>query len=141
MKENSFILKKAKSRQYPAQTITDADYADDIALLANSPTKAELQLHSLEQAAGGISLHVTADKMEYMCLIKKNISSLNGDSLKQVDRFTHFGSSVSSTENGINERLEKAWFAIDRLPIIWKSNLSDKIKRIFPSSGRVDSTA
>ena len=32
-KENGFELIK-KSRRYPAKTITDADYADDIAILA-----------------------------------------------------------------------------------------------------------
>ena len=39
IKENDFTLKKkkkAKSRRYPAETITDADYADDLALLANT---------------------------------------------------------------------------------------------------------
>ena len=36
-------------------------------------------------------------------------------------------------------RLPKAWTVIEKLSIIWKSNLSDKIKRIFPSSGRVNS--
>ena len=34
MKENGLKLAKERSRQYPAQTITDADYADDVALLA-----------------------------------------------------------------------------------------------------------
>ena len=34
-------LKKARSRRYPAQTISDADYADDLALLANTPAQAE----------------------------------------------------------------------------------------------------
>ena len=38
MKDNGFKLTKERSRRYPAQTITDADYADDIALLANTPT-------------------------------------------------------------------------------------------------------
>ena len=38
MKENGFKLAKKRNRRYPAQTITDADYIDDIALLANSPT-------------------------------------------------------------------------------------------------------
>ena len=33
MKDNSFQLAKERSRRYPAQTITDADYANDIALL------------------------------------------------------------------------------------------------------------
>ena len=37
MKENGFKLTKEGSRKYPAQTITDAIYADDIAHLANSP--------------------------------------------------------------------------------------------------------
>ena len=35
------MLTKKKSRRYPAKTITDADYADDIALLANTPNQAE----------------------------------------------------------------------------------------------------
>ena len=32
---------KKRSRRYPATTITDADYADDIAILANTPDQAE----------------------------------------------------------------------------------------------------
>ena len=40
MKDNDFKLTKERSRRYPAHTITDADYADDIALLANTPTQA-----------------------------------------------------------------------------------------------------
>ena len=40
MKENGFTLKKARSRCYPKQTIMDTDCADDIALLANTPTQA-----------------------------------------------------------------------------------------------------
>ena len=37
MKENGFKLTKERSRRYPAQTITDTDYVDVIALLANAP--------------------------------------------------------------------------------------------------------
>ena len=37
MKENGFKLAK-ESRRYPAQTIMDVDYADDIVLLANTPS-------------------------------------------------------------------------------------------------------
>ena len=35
------------------------------------------------------------------------------------------------TENDINTRLAKLWTVIDRLSVIWKSDLSDKIKRSF----------
>ena len=60
-----------------------------------------------------------------------DISTLEGTSLKLVDKFTYLGSSVSSTEKDIDTRLMKAWTAIDKLSIIWKSNLTDKIKHSF----------
>ena len=60
-----------------------------------------------------------------------NITTLDGASLKLVDKFTCIGSSVSSTEKDIDTRLTKAWTAIDRLSIIWKSVLTDKMKRSF----------
>ena len=138
MKENGFTLAKARCRRYPTRKITDADYLDDIALLANTPAQIQSMLHSLEQAANSIGLHVNADKIESMCFNQRgNIFKLNGRSLKLVDKFTYLGSNVSSTENDMNTRLAKGWTAIDRLLVIWKSDLSDKIKRsYFPSSGR-----
>ena len=132
MKENSFKLVKERSGRYPAQTITDADYADDIALLANTPAQAKTLLHRLEQAAGNIGLYVKADKIEYMCFNQRcNISTLKGVSLKLVNKFTHLGSSVSSTETDINMWLAKVWTVINRLSDIWKSDLIDKIKHSF----------
>ena len=47
MKENGLKLAKERSRRYPAQTITDVDYTDDIAFLANTPAQAKSLLHSL----------------------------------------------------------------------------------------------
>ena len=132
IRENGFALTKKRSRRYPAKTITEADYADDIALLANTPNQAETLLHSLERAAAGIGLHVNAHKTEFMCFNQKGgISTLDRTSMKLVDKFTYLGSSVSSTDKDIDTRLTKAWRAIDRLSIIWKSNLTDKMKRSF----------
>ena len=132
IKENSIKLTKERSRRYPTQAITDTNYADDIVLLANAPTQAETLLHSLEWAAAGIGLHVNAHNTDYMCFNQVgNISTLYGSSLKLVDKFTYQGSSVSSTETDINMWLAKAWTAVDRLSIIWKSDLTDKLKRSF----------
>ena len=58
-------------------------------------------------------------------------STLNGSSLKLVYKFTYQGSSVSSTKTDINMQLVKAWTAIDRLLVIWKSDLTDKMKHSF----------
>ena len=48
MKENGFKLTKERRRRHPAQTITDADDAEDKALLANAPVQTGTLLHSLE---------------------------------------------------------------------------------------------
>ena len=67
MKDNGLKLIKERSWRYPAQTITDVNYADDIALLANTPAQAETLQHSLKRAAARIGLHLNAHKTEYMC--------------------------------------------------------------------------
>ena len=73
------------------------------ALLANALAQAETLLHSLEQVVAGIGLHVNAQKMEYMCINQtSNISTLNGSSLKLVDKFTYLGCSELSTKTDIN---------------------------------------
>ena len=103
IRENGFELTKKRSRRYPTKSITDADNADDIAILANTPKQAETLLHSLERAAAGIGLHVIAHKTEYMCYNQTgDISTLDG-------------SSVESTEKDIDTRLTKAWTAINTI--------------------------
>ena len=130
--ENGFKLVKERNRRYPAKTISDADYVDDISLLAKAPAQAENLPRSLERTAAAIGLHVNAHKTEYMWFNQTgDISTLNSCSLKLVDKFTYLGSCVSSTEIDINMRLAKAWIAINWLSVILKSDLTDKMKRSF----------
>ena len=101
-------------------------------LLANAPTQVKTLQHSLERATAGFGLHINAYKTEYMCFNQTgDISTINGSSLKLVDKFTYLGSSVSSTKTDINTRLAKAWIAINRLLVKRKSDLTDKMKRNF----------
>ena len=103
-----------------------------IAILANTSNQAETQQHSLGRAATGIGFHVNAHETEYMCYNQTgDISTLDGTSLKLVNKITYLGSSISSTEKDIDTRLTKAWTAIGRLSIKWKSGLTDKMKRSF----------
>ena len=70
--------------------------------------------------------------MEYMWYNQTgDISTLDGTPLKLVNKFTYLGSSAASTEKDIDTRLTKTWTAINRLSIIWKSDLTDKMKRSF----------
>ena len=85
IKENSLELTKKSSRRYPAKTITEADYADNIVILAHTPNQAETLLHNLKRAAAGIGLLVNAHKTEYMFFNQTgDISTLDGSSLKLV---------------------------------------------------------
>ena len=60
--------KKKKSSRYLAETISDAD--------ANTPVQDECQLHSLEQAVGGIGLYMNANKTILLISNKKEPSPL-----------------------------------------------------------------
>ena len=55
IRENGFKLTKKRSRRYLPKTITNANYANDIALLVNTPNEAETLLHSLERAAQALA--------------------------------------------------------------------------------------
>ena len=64
------VIYDTSTRRYPAEIITDTDYADEISeisLLANTPSEAESLQHSLEQVVGDINLYVNVDKMECIC--------------------------------------------------------------------------
>ena len=72
----------------------------------------------------------------YLCHTLENLLYLNISlyailSDTSVTLFTYLGIRVSSTEKDIDMRLTKAWTVIDKLLIIWKSDLTDKMKRSF----------
>ena len=62
------FLNKASSRRYPAETITDADFADDLAIFITTPAPAESLKHNLEHSARGIGFYVSS-------FVLKNIMS------------------------------------------------------------------
>ena len=72
MKENGFTLKRQEADDTPTETMMGADYTDDKALLVSTPIQTESLLRSLEQAAGGIGLHMNA--MSYSEQIPEAIS-------------------------------------------------------------------
>ena len=107
--------------------MTDADNVDDLVLLANTPAQTKLLLHSLEQAAKDISFYVNANETEFMHFKwKVAISALGDRPLKLADKLTYLGSNITSAEINANIHPAKVWTAINRLSIIWKSDLSKK---------------
>ena len=107
MKENYFTHTK-KEVDNILQKLKDADYVDDLALLANTPTQAESLLCCLEPAAEGIGFYVNANKTEFMRLKQKGvIPTLSDKSQKLSDQFPYLSSNISSTESDVNIYLLK----------------------------------
>ena len=50
------IIRPRQSRRVPAVTVTDLDFADDLALLSNTIQDAQSLLHDLEVAAEQVGL-------------------------------------------------------------------------------------
>ena len=88
--ELGFTLKKQQSRRHTARKITDADYADDLAVLTDQLKDATTLLHSIEEVASEIGLYVNAEKTEFICINQdssEGMKSLNGEKVKQVEDF------------------------------------------------------
>ena len=74
--------------------MTDADYpdyADNLALLANTTAQAEFLLHSLEWVAGGISLYVN----QVHVLNKKELSPFSVAGLKNKSTSSRTSAEIS----------------------------------------------
>ena len=89
---NGFQLQSRKSSRHPAIHFTDADFADDIALITNTISEAQTLLNSLESAANCVSLYLNDSKTEYMSYVKTNdatdnmiLKTISGYILKRVD--------------------------------------------------------
>ena len=74
IRENGFELTKKRSRSHLAITITDADYADDIAILANTPNQPKhycIVWNEPLQALASMSMH----RERNICAIIKQVTS------------------------------------------------------------------
>ena len=93
--------------------------------------QAESLLYFLEQAAKGTGLYMNSDKIEFMHFNSDfAIFPLNGKPLKFVDKSNTLYA-ISHLPKGMSTFISQVWIAIDRLSIIWKSDLSDEIKWKF----------
>ncbi|KAL5271253.1 hypothetical protein ACHWQZ_G001778 [Mnemiopsis leidyi] len=89
------IITPRQSRRIPAVTVTDLDFADDLALLSNTIQEAQSLLNDLEVAAEKVGLCMNSSKTEFMTINidseKASIKSKGGHSLEHVDDFKYLG--------------------------------------------------
>ena len=124
--DHGFIFNKARSSRYPAQRISDLDYADDLALLENSIELANEQLEKLALVAKQVGLQINLEKTEYMAF---NVSEsegkvkLDNKPISKVNDFRYLGSMLASTENDVKRRCGLAWSVFETMAKIWTSSL------------------
>ena len=63
--------------------------------------------------------------------LKHNFIAYRSSKVSSCGWRIDLGSSVSSIEKVIDRRQTKTWTDIDKLAVIWKSDLTDKMKRSF----------
>ena len=97
--------------------------------LKNKPTKSKVFIY-LKWLHQSLVLKILILRQSIKCLLEWH-SKIYIYILLILFAFIYLGSSVESTEKDIDTRLTKAWTAINRLSIIWKSDLTDKMKRSF----------
>ena len=113
--------------------MTDADYADDLAIISNNDKNAETIFHKIEKIAEKIGLKINTNKTEYMSINQdkntRKTKSLKDENIKEVEDFKYLGSFIGSTEHEVNIRIAKAWAALNSMKTIWKSGLKEKLKK------------
>ena len=127
-----YELKPRQSSRHPAVHLTDADFADDIALISQSLANAQSLLRSLEEASNCVGLYLNETKTEYMnkCSLHTNdgIKTLQETLLKLVEDYKYLGSYISSSLKDFITRKGMTWSACNDLNKIWKSHLNKNIK-------------
>ena len=109
-KNLGFTLRKQLSRrQYLAEMLTDADFADDLALLSDKIGNAEKLLKILETAAASVGLYMNTSKTKFIAVnTEETVTAQNGCDIEHVNDFNYLGSKIISSENDIQMRIGSA---------------------------------
>ena len=130
---NGITIQPRTSSRNPSKHLTDLDFADDIALLADSLGNAQNLLLSLQQAAALVGLHINEDKTEYIST--SSDETLGGASFKKVEDFKYLGSWVMDSGKDFTTRKAQAWSACNKMDRILRSNLPCNLKiRLFQTT-------
>ena len=74
-----FTLNQRRSRRHVVKKILDADYADNLAILADYIQDAKSTLHNVEQLARVIGLYVNPSKTKFICLNQNSSRGIMGN--------------------------------------------------------------
>ena len=137
--EYGLTLELARSRRFHTKKITDADYADDLALLSDNSYNAQKLLHILEKSVAFIGLHVDETLNKKFSLFKKvedivylgcNIEQIKVFFRVVVESVLLYGPSAWTLTKRLESKLKGTYIRMLRavLNIHWN---------VYPSRGRL----
>ena len=133
--ELGLTITTRKSSRSPEVTLTDLDFADDIALLSNNMNQAQTLLTRVEQECAKVGLALNAKKTEVITFgqppTHPSLNTIGGSILKEVEDFKYLGSWVNTSEKDIKIRKALAWKALNGMKSVWSSQLSRETKLSF----------
>jgi len=107
--------------------INNLKFADDIGLLAESPTDLQFLVNSTEEESKRFGLTVSTAKTEVQCIPPDDrpmLTSINGVPLKQTADFVYLGGKISDSADSsadIERRIGLATGVARSLAVLWKS--------------------
>ena len=121
--DSGVVTHPRRSRRHPAKSLNDLDFADDIALLESSISRAQAQLTKTAEAAADLGLVISAPKTEYLTVNCNPQPALQvyGGPINHVSDFRYLGSMVASGSSDLKRRKSLAWCAFWKLEQLWKS--------------------
>ena len=112
-----FTLHQRKSRRHPEVKITEADFADDLALQTKTLEEAQEFLLSFEKASNAVGLHLNESKTKYLPINSPSgvVKASSGWVLDAVDDIVYLGAHLDNPEHQFVARKTKAWAACHQI--------------------------
>lgn len=99
-----------RSQRYPAEKVSNLDFADDIMELEESLEEAQSQLDLLGLTAKEVGLHINTTKTKRItCNIPNTSLQLNGEDIENTEDLQYLGSYIALTGKDIECRKGKGW--------------------------------
>ena len=131
--DSGVVTHPRRSRRHPAKSLNDLDFADDIALLESSISRAQAQLTKAAEVAADLGHVISAPGTECVTVNCNPRPALQvcGDPVNHVSDFRCLGSVVASGSSDLKRRGSLAWCAFWKLEQLWKSphiSITTKVK-------------
>ncbi|XP_078682384.1 uncharacterized protein LOC144916861 [Branchiostoma floridae x Branchiostoma belcheri] len=135
-----FVMRRAMGRSdfgipwEGDRRLTDLDFADDIALTAESQLTLQDMTTSAETEAGKVGLRISCQKTKVMQVGDQQTNTnlhISGEPVENVRQFTYLGSTMTAegdTDTDISARIGKAASVFRRMNPVWNSG---KISRVL----------